>query len=111
VGIIDQLENTFGFADDIPGFMATGKDPKFSKFMAAGGIDLLVQIATTGWPADGNLAASKHRYDIVTDVGDAAIEHEFDPQEPFRGGKKPGPKWRSLRRKAIVCCATMGHYT
>lgn len=111
MAIIDELENNYGFADDIPGFMVTGKDPKFNKFIAAGGIDLLVQIATTGWPADGNLAASKHRYDIVTDVGDAAIEHEFDPQEPFRGGKKPGPKWRSIRRKAIVCCATMGHYT
>lgn len=74
-----------------------------------------MKIVMTGWPADGNLANSTHRYDIVKDVGDAAIEREVDLKEAElweQGleGPRPGPKWRSPRRKAILFLQDMAHH-
>lgn len=38
--------------------------------IAAGGLEALVRVAVTGWPADGNLDTSSHPYDAVLDCGD-----------------------------------------
>lgn len=38
--------------------------------IAAGGLEALVRVAVTGWPADGNLDTSSHPYDAVVDCGD-----------------------------------------
>jgi hypothetical protein len=82
------------------------------KFLAADGMSALVHVAVTGWPADGKLAAPKHPYDKVTDVGPNAVEWECDPSvmTSENGEKRAGPCWRSPRRRAIVCLADMGHY-
>jgi hypothetical protein len=91
-------------------FARTGKAPNVTEFLTGDGMSALVHIAVTGWPADGNLAASKHRYDTVTDVEAAALQYEADSMPAVKGAKKPGLKWRSPRRRAIVCLSVLGHY-
>jgi hypothetical protein len=122
VRLIDRIEHKFSNPEDFPGtyhglIAGQCEDRTFSKFIAAGGVSALVHVAVTGWPADGNLAASQHPYDKATDVPLDAVEHETEPQflasldtMMMESEKRPGPKWRSPRRMAIVCLADMGHY-
>jgi hypothetical protein len=110
VGLIDKLEHQYSVIADLPTFARTGKAPNVTEFISGDGMSALVHIAVTGWPADGNLAASKHPYDIVTDVGAAALKYEADSMTAVKGVKKSGPKWRSPRRRAIVCLSVLGHY-
>lgn len=119
VAVIDKLDGKYGTLGFEPDFWSTNGQPKkLRDYVAAGGIAPLVHIAVAGWPKDGNLAASTHRYDRVTDVGAAAVQHELDPMEmemsPMEqecgGARAQGPKWRSPRRRAIQALQAMSHY-
>jgi hypothetical protein len=55
VTIISELHGETGFGENV------------REFITAGGIYALVDIATTGWPADGRVADSQHLYDQVVD--------------------------------------------
>lgn len=111
VAVIDALEGKYGMPDDMSALSRTGQDSIIQEFIKGGAIGPLVHIAMAGWPKDGDLAASTHRFDTVTDVGAAAVQHEYNPMQS-RGGAvgTKDPRWRSPRRRAIVCLATMGHY-
>lgn len=108
--IIDQLEHQYSTIEDLPKFLRTGQAPNVKEFRSGNGIAALVHVATAGWPADGNLATSKHPYDTVKDVGAAAVQYERDSMPSVKGVSKAGPKWRSPRRRAIVCLSMLGHY-
>jgi hypothetical protein len=110
VRLIDQLEIDYGDIKDLPTFLRTGKAPNIKEFIAADGMSAIVHVAVTGWPADGNLTASKHPYDRVTDVGAAAVQHEAHFLAPVKTLKQGKHRWRSPRRRAIMALAGLGHY-
>lgn len=56
VNILQTLHSAAGFGESV------------QEFIAADGIPALVKIATTGWPADGCVASSRHMYDKVVNA-------------------------------------------
>lgn len=123
MAIIDDLQGTYGFPAHVSEAFAAADGTHLStaqhpapaaqqEFVAAGGIDALVHVATTGWPADGGLTTSRHPYDNVVAVNAAARQHEHDARQthtgvPRQGARGSGPEPRSARRRAIVCLANM----
>jgi hypothetical protein len=51
---------------------------KAKDIIAAGGIQALVNIATTGWPADGRVAESSHLFDKVIDLAQVRSNHSCE---------------------------------
>lgn len=109
--LIDEIEFKCTDIADTPAFERTGQAPETKEFFACNGISALVHVAVTGWPSDGNLTASKHPYDTVVDVGATGVPHEADATSAAMDGVKEGsPRWRSARRKAIMCLADLAHF-
>jgi hypothetical protein len=109
VRLIDEIEFKCTNIADIPAFERTSQAPETQDFFSCDGISALVHVAMTGWPADGNLTASKHPYDAVVDVGAAGVVHEAYCGPEVNDFKEGSLRWRSARRKAIVCLADLGH--
>jgi hypothetical protein len=83
-----------GYGDDI------------QPLIAAGGIEALVRVAVTGWPAEGHLSSSSHPYDAVVNVRDGPFSM---PEIAQQLGMDDGD-WASPRRIALDCLADMSNY-
>jgi hypothetical protein len=110
VRLIDEIEFRCTNIADMPAFERTGQAPEVKEFFACNCISTLVHVAMTGWPADGNLTASKNPYDAVVDAGAAGVAHEADATSAMEGVKEGAPRWRSARRKALMCLADLAHF-
>jgi hypothetical protein len=83
-----------GYGDDI------------QPFIAAGGIEALVRVAVTGWPAEGKLSSSSHPYDALANLRDGPFSM---PELSQQLGMGDGD-WASPRRIALDCLADMSNY-
>jgi hypothetical protein len=83
-----------GYGDDI------------KPFIAAGGIEALVCVAATGWPAEGHLSSSSHLYNAVVNVRDGPFSM---PELAQQLGMEAGD-WALPRRIALDCLADMRKY-
>jgi hypothetical protein len=76
IRVMGVMHREAGYWDDI------------QPFIAAGGIEALVRVAVTGWPAEGHLSSSSHPYDALANLRDGPFSM---PELAKQLGMEDGP--------------------
>ena len=87
---LQDIGEVAGFGEDI------------DVFVSVGGVKILVDLACTGWPTNGRLAASQLAVDVVQNM--------VHPDKTNVVLNENGVSMRSLRRVVIAVLAEMTNY-